>query len=136
MLLFRFPLAQWAAFIAFPVLFFVLWLWRLGEASPMMGFFVPFMIAWALVPLWARFMSVLQIGPDGLVLYRVNRLVWSDVVSVRQRRFLGLSHLVLHRRRGGAWWVPLYFHGPLPVSDALRDAAPEGNPIRDALTKG
>jgi hypothetical protein len=75
----------------------------------------------------------LEITPAGMRLYRVNHASWDDVTSARTRRVLFLPYLYLTRRRGMAWWVPLYFVGPEPVAAALLRYSPEGHAVRIAL---
>jgi hypothetical protein len=75
----------------------------------------------------------LEITPAGMRLYRVNHALWEEITSARARRFLVLRYLYLTRRKGMAWWVPLYFVGPEPISAALLRYSPQGHPVRYAL---
>jgi hypothetical protein len=100
-------------------------------------------LAWprpqALIPLAAELLLALAllfslftvtVGADGLVLFRVNHLRWSQVADVRRARLLGLPHLVIARRNGGNWWLPLYLRGLPRLQRALAEKAPIGNPLR------
>lgn len=75
----------------------------------------------------------LEITSAGMRLYRVNHTSWEEITSARTRRFLWLPYLYLTRRKGMAWWVPLYFVGPELVSAALFRYSPEGHTVRSAL---
>jgi hypothetical protein len=75
-------------------------------------------------------LSSVTVGPEGVVLYRINRLQWSQVTAVRRVSFLGLPYLLITRAKGFRWWLPLYFSGPRPIEVALADKAPPGNPLR------
>ncbi|HEU4881097.1 MAG TPA: hypothetical protein VFT45_02595 [Longimicrobium sp.] len=75
----------------------------------------------------------LEITPAGMRMYRVNHALWEDITSARAQRFLFLPYLYLTRRKGMAWWVPLYFVGPGRVAEALLRYSPEGHPVRYAL---
>jgi hypothetical protein len=71
----------------------------------------------------------ISIGPEGIAIYRINRMRWNDAVSARPRRVLGLRYVHVQRSRGMSWWVPLYFIGGRDLREALVDYAPESNPI-------
>lgn len=71
-----------------------------------------------------------SVAEEGLVLYRVNQLRWSQVSGVQRARLLGLPHLVISRRNGGRWWLPLYLRGMPRLERALAEKAPIGNPLR------
>jgi len=77
-----------------------------------------------------RLLAVVAISDEGIVLYRVNRLSWSNIVTVRRVSVLGLPYLLITRKKGFRWWLPLYFHGDRPIEAALAEKAPIGNPIR------
>ena len=82
----------------------------------------------ALVLLFSLF--TVAVADEGLILYRVNPLRWSQVSAVRAVRLLGLPHLVIARRNGGNWWMPLYLRGMPRLERALAEKAPIGNPLR------
>ena len=77
-----------------------------------------------------RLLFVVAISDEGIVLYRVNRLSWSNIATVRRVSVLGLPYLLVTRKKGFRWWLPLYFHGDRPIEAALAEKAPIGNPIR------
>ena len=74
-------------------------------------------------------LSVVAISNEGIVLYRVNRLSWSNIASVHRVSVLGLTYLRVTRKKGFSWWLPLYFHGDRPINAVLAEKAPIGNPI-------
>jgi hypothetical protein len=71
-----------------------------------------------------------QVRPDGVKLYSLWWLPWSDVCEVRYIRLLGLPYLYVKRCRWWAWWIPLYFVGDRDLAQAIFDAAPSGHPFR------
>jgi hypothetical protein len=80
--------------------------------------------------------SVVVVSAEGIVFHRFFRIAWEDVVEASERTMLGMPHLRLRRRKGIVpLSIPLYYKGERPMRDALRDAAPEGNPIRLCLTR-
>lgn len=87
-------------------------------------------VQFALALVIARLLAVVAINDGGIVLYRVNRLSWSNIVTVRRVSVLGLPYLVITRKKGFRWWLPLYFRGNRPMEAALAEKAPIGNPIR------
>jgi hypothetical protein len=72
---------------------------------------------------------------DGVIMYRIWKLRWHEVTSARLQRSFGLEYLRVVRRGRlqPSLWLPLYFVGAGPLSAALRDHAPVGNPIRECL---
>jgi len=79
------------------------------------------------------FFSAISITKDGLVLYRVNRLKWQDIISARKTSFLGLPYILLKRQKGFAWWLPLYYEGNGNIQDAIISFAPNGNPLKEIV---
>lgn len=92
----------------------------------MLALVVQFVVALAMLLL----LSVVSITHEGIVLYFVNRLGWSQVTGVRRVSFLGLPYLHITRAKGLNWWLPLYFAGPRSIEAALAEKAPPGNPLR------
>jgi hypothetical protein len=84
---------------------------------------------------YTRYFLVMDFDGEGMVLYRVNRLRWPEVVSARPRRILFVPYLVLERTKGMKWWVPLYFTGPVDLREALRRSVPPGHPVHAALAR-
>ena len=121
---------------------------RLSWRSPVVGCFALFFLllgalAWPHVNLMlvlaAQFvvalfflllLSVVSITEEGIVLYRVNRLQWSQVKAARRVSLLGLPYLLISRSSGFRWWLPLYFSGSRSIEVALAERAPSGNPLR------
>jgi hypothetical protein len=73
-----------------------------------------------------------QVRADGVKLYSLWWLPWSDVCEVRYFKLLGLPYLYVKRSRRwfGWWWIPLYFVGDSDLAQAIVDAAPSGHPFR------
>lgn len=46
-----------------------------------------------------QLLAVVAISDEGIVLYRVNRLSWSNIVTVRRVSVLGLSLLTYHEEK-------------------------------------
>ena len=106
------------------------------STSPMLLFVSmhPFNIfAWCGFSILSIFYSwyifVIEIGPDGVRLYRKNMLLWEDVDSVRVRNLFGLRYLFVKRHKGMNYWIPLYFRGNKPIEVSLQKYAPPQNPI-------
>lgn len=82
----------------------------------------------ALVLLFGLF--TVEVDEEGVVLFRRSRLRWAQVMGVQPSSLLGLRHLVIVRRGGGRWWLPLYVLGRPRLLRALAEKAPIGNPLR------
>ena len=85
----------------------------------------------SLLGIWS--LSVVSISESGLVLYRLNRLKWEDVIGARKVQLLGLPYILIKRKKGFSWWLPLYFCGARNIDEAIAVKVPQGNPIREAL---
>ena len=123
-------------------------MFRLSWQSPLIAVFALFFcilaaFAWPhvtlLVSLAVQFgvalvmfllLSVVVVSEKGIVLYRFNRLEWSNVEAVRRTSVFGLPYLLIKRHKGFHWWLPLYFSGTQPIEAALAEKAPIGNPLR------
>ena len=114
--------------IAFSSLFILMWLPPIITAHGLtpkiaviilLGLIPPMFVIW--------FLSVVSISADGIVLYRMNKLDWSDIKSARPRKFLGIRHIYIQRNKGTSWWLPLYFRGPCAIKTALLQSVPEDN---------
>jgi len=81
------------------------------------------------------FLSTVSITKDGLILYRVNKLKWQEIISARKTSFLGLPYVLLKRQKGFAWWLPLYFEGNGNIKEAIVNLAPDGNPLKVCLVE-
>jgi hypothetical protein len=100
------------------------WVWPRRVALAALGV----ELVLALLLLFSLF--TVTVTDEGLLLYRVNALRWSQVSGVRAVRLLGLPHLVISRRNGGLLWLPLYLRGLPRLQQALAERAPIGNPLR------
>ena len=130
---FRIPLTLWGILMPLP-LTILLGAIALSYDGEYIALIIgPLVVVCGLMLLISLSIAVLQVRPDGLVLYRVNRVRWEEISGAQLRGIMRLPHLVLQRRQGTQWWVPLYFHGPVDLRTLLREAAPEGSPIREAL---
>jgi hypothetical protein len=127
---------RFAAVIAGPLLpFFATLLWSKGIAADVAVPAVVMMIAAAAAFAWLLSLTqVIEISRHGIVLYRVNRVAWPDIVSAAPARVLGLPYIKLGRSSGNAWWLPLFFHGATDVPSALEAFAPEDHPLKASFT--
>ena len=81
----------------------------------------------AMIALW---ICQVRVSEQGIVLNRINRTSWEDVIEARLRRFFGLEYLWVRRRAGVAWWIPLYVEGKPGIRESLQDMAPPNHCIR------
>ena len=72
---------------------------------------------------------IVEINSEGIRLYRINMLRWDDVDSASVRNLVGLRYLLVKRRKGVNYWIPLYFKGDIRIEDAIRENAPTDNPL-------
>ena len=54
---------------------------------------------------------------------------WEDVIAARKMNAFGLKYLLVTRRKGMKWSIPLYLVGPAPIETVLKEKAPTENPI-------
>ena len=73
--------------------------------------------------------SVFEITPSGVKLYRINQMQWNEVKDAKVVSLLGLRYLLVKRRQGMDFWIPLYFRGNTLVENAFRENTPSENPI-------
>lgn len=94
---------------------------------------------WVAVAFTAKLVLVLAIcvavctvsvSEQGLVLNRVNRLIWSEIADAKARSVLGLPYVYVSRVSGFSWWVPLYLRSPQAFYSAVISLAPPRNPLR------
>ncbi len=85
---------------------------------------------WMLVWIFLMPRYTVQVRPDGVKLYSLWWLPWSDVGEVRYYKLLGLPHFRVKRGRGFSWWIPLYFVSDCDLGHSIIRAAPPGNPFR------
>lgn len=97
------------------------------------------------VILWAFMLSIFglpytwmviryEIDKEGIRLSSVFTMKWDEVVSAKKTNLLGLKYLLVTRRKGMNWSIPLYLNGPQPIEVALKEKCPAGNPIHQLLT--
>ena len=124
------------AVIAGPLLpFSATLLWSKGIAADGAVATVVMMLAAAAAFAWLLSLTqVIEISRDGLVLYRVNRVAWDDIVSAAPARVLGLPYIKLGQRSGKAWWLPLFFQGATDMPSALEAFAPDDHPVKASFT--
>jgi len=77
------------------------------------------------------------VGKDGVLLYGRHWLAWSDVVSAKRFKVPFFPYLIVKRREGPRWWIPLYFIGKNSddIRSGLLNCAPDDNPVTVALSK-
>ena len=83
----------------------------------------------------AWYLFVVQIGPQGITLYRVNRVRWVEITKAKEISFLGLPYLCLWRTSWLPWWVPLYVVGSQPLISRLQAWCPADSPIASTLSQ-
>ncbi|MDZ4328371.1 MAG: hypothetical protein U1A73_25640 [Pseudomonas sp.] len=91
-----------------------------------------FNLGLSLVVVWL--LGVLSVSDKTVVIYRVYQVKWEDVTGARKIRVMGLPHVLINRRNGNSWWLPLYFRGARGLEQSIVRRAPEGNPIREAFS--
>jgi hypothetical protein len=130
--IFRVDFFRWQ----FLVLFAAVAIW-VGIDSLPTGLFAAVMALWrvALVVAIAWFFGTVQVGPEGVVLYRVHKLKWAEVTKVESATVLGLPHLRVFLSTGMTWFVPLYVRGSRSIEESLRSWAPSGNLLDGARTQ-
>jgi hypothetical protein len=113
------------------VVFAVLFLFQplpLVLLSPLFGTLLFAVVALFLVAALPRY--TVQLRQDGVKLYGLWWLPWTDVTAVTYWSLFGLQHFRVKRRRGLSWSIPLYFVGNRDLGQSLIHAAPPGNPFR------
>lgn len=89
--------------------------------------FIPALVVLLVIP-------CVEVGPDGLRLNRVNRLLWSDIVGAESRVVFGLPYLKVRKSWGIMdWWFPLYLRRADEFRNAVQAFGPGGNPMREAV---
>lgn len=110
------------------VIFTGMWvpmLWVAGNVPIDTMLFIALNVAVILAGIWNT--GVMTIDQNGVVLYRINKLAWSDMSSAKRVKFLGLPYIRVGRKKGLPFWLPLYFKGQRPIEEALLDCAPASN---------
>ena len=112
------------------LVFIVLWsqvFWFISELTALLMIGVLVNIALPLIGVW--YISVTSITNKGISLYRVNKLVWSDIVDAQMYKVFGLPYVRIKRQKGMSWAFPLYFVGKKSVKEALINYAPKNNSL-------
>ena len=110
-----------AVLFSFPALALVL-------EAPLFG--VPLLAAVALLWTFCLRHYTVQLGQEGIKLYGLWWLPWTDVTAVTYWSVFGLPYFRVKRRGGFSWWIPLFFAGDRDLGQALINTAPPGNPFR------
>ena len=84
-------------------------------------------ISLPIIGIWHVF--IVTVDSDGIVLNKVNKLLWSDVVDAEKVKILGLNHIRAKRKKGKPWLIPLFFVGKERIEVALLNNAPANNPL-------
>jgi hypothetical protein len=77
------------------------------------------------ISIW--YLSTMTISDEGIVLYRVNKLSWSDIVEARKSKSFGFNSIHIKRIKGLSWSLPLYMKGNETIKEALLKHVPESN---------
>jgi hypothetical protein len=124
---FRIPLLPWIGILAAVAGAALPWAWF---DTTLVLAILGLLIVFAAYTVWV---FKLVVREDGIVMYRLNRMAWSEVQSARFRSVMGLPYLWIQRQHGVPWWLPLYFRGVRDLRHVLVERAPRGNPIGACL---
>jgi hypothetical protein len=81
----------------------------------------------SLIGVW--YISKLVISDEGMILYKVNKVAWDDVINACSTKFLGIKSIKIKRRKGLTWYLPLYMVGETTIKEALINHAPQNNTL-------
>lgn len=87
--------------------------------------FIVISMAIPIIGVW--YISTISISNEGIVLYRINKLVWADIVESRKSKFLWFNTIYIKRKKGMPWSLPLYFLGENTIKEALLINVPQDN---------
>lgn len=76
-------------------------------------------------------LCTITVSSIGIVLFRVNRASWQDFTAVKRISSFGMPYLLVERRKGHRWRIPLYLAKLGGFHRALASHAPPGNPLRE-----
>lgn len=110
------------------ILFFTPVLWVAWGRSTTLLVGLAFFVFGAFV---TPILCTVVVSQSGVVLNRVNRARWQDLTAARRVTVLGLPYLLVQRRKGLRWWIPLYLSRPEEFRRSLIANAPLGNPLRE-----
>ena len=77
------------------------------------------------------YVSIISINKDGMKFNLLWKVEWSNIKSVEKTRFFYIPHLIIKRRKGMQFWVPLYYIGETSIKEALLKSVPENNPLHE-----
>ena len=72
----------------------------------------------------------ISVTEHGVVLYRINRLQWSEIKDVKPYSVFGLPYLRITRTKGFKWALPLYLRSLSAFYLSIIANAPLDNPLR------
>lgn len=110
------------------IVFFAPALWLASDSIWTLSIVIAFLV---FVSFSTPMLFTVVVGPNGIVLYRVNRARWQDLTTAKEISFLGLPYLSVERKKGIRWWIPLYLTRPDEFRLALTKYAPFGHPLRE-----
>jgi len=112
------------------ILIIVMWLpiiFTFNELLSALALIMLINISLPIIGIWYVF--TVTVNSSGIVLNKVNKLLWSDVISARKVKVLGLNHIRIKRKQGMPWLLPLFFIGENKIEIALLNNAPVNNPL-------
>ena len=83
--------------------------------------------------LFLKWTFIIEIREDGLRMYNIWKVKWSDIESAKLVTLFGLEYLLVRRKKGSLpYWIPLYFKGETTsLRNAIVEAAPSDSPIHN-----
>lgn len=74
------------------------------------------------------------ISDEGIQVNYARFVAWNEIVAADFKRFLGFEYIIVKRKKGFKWWVPLYLWTE-EIYEHTRIHSPENNPFRIELFK-
>lgn len=102
----------------------------LALAGPHVSVAISFAAQLVFFLVFLALVATVTVTSQGIRLYRINRLAWSDIQAVKARSILGLPYLNVTRTKGVSWWLPLYLRNEQGFYASVIANAPVGNPLR------
>lgn len=87
----------------------------------LLNFSLPLFCVW--------YCGVMEISDVGICLYRVNNLIWNDITEAKKIKIFGLPYIRITKKQGMDWYLPLYFRGPIAITEKLTKSVPPENPL-------
>ena len=81
------------------------------------------------------FFGDMSISDEGIVLYKVNKLTWQEIVAARKSKSFGISSIYIKRKKGLPWSLPLYMVGEKSIKEALLLHVPKNNILYKAANE-